>query len=86
MSWSHPRGIAPLLACSACAPLIFGYANYAADGFRARRILFADIPALGSHGPVGSVLGGTGIAVSALRGSVRKWRQGSTWLGATRVR
>ncbi len=50
----------------ACAPLIYGYVSYAADGFRARRIRFADIPALGSNGPVGSALGGTGIAVSAL--------------------
>ena len=50
----------------ACAPLIYGYVSYAADGFRARKIRFADIPALGSNGPVGSALGGTGIAVSAL--------------------
>ncbi len=50
----------------ACAPLIYGYVSYAEDGFRARRIGFADIPALGSNGPVGSTLGGTGIAVSAL--------------------
>jgi multiple sugar transport system substrate-binding protein len=44
----------------ACAPLIYGYVSYAADGFRARRVGFADIP-----GAVGSALGGTGIAVSA---------------------
>jgi multiple sugar transport system substrate-binding protein len=33
-------------------------------GFRPRTIHFADIPAL-EHGPSGSALGGTGIAVSA---------------------
>ena len=49
----------------ACAPLIYGYVSYAAAGFRPRRILFADIPAVGSNGPAGSALGGTGIAVSA---------------------
>jgi multiple sugar transport system substrate-binding protein len=48
-----------------CAPLIYGYVSYAFDGFRKRRLAFADIPAAGDAGPVGSTLGGTGIAVSA---------------------
>ena len=34
-------------------------------GFRPHRLAFADIPAAGALGPVGSALGGTGIAVSA---------------------
>ncbi|MCT7376989.1 extracellular solute-binding protein [Chelativorans salis] len=49
----------------ACAPLIYGYVNYAMEGFRPFRLAFADIPALGTDGPRGSALGGTGIAVSA---------------------
>ena len=49
----------------ASAPLIYGYVNYGIDGFRDRRLEFDDIPVAGSHGPVGSALGGTGIAVSA---------------------
>lgn len=49
----------------ACAPLIYGYVSYARAGFRPARIAFADLPALGHNGPVGSALGGTGIAVSA---------------------
>lgn len=48
-----------------CAPLIYGYVSYAASGFRANRLAFADIPVIGSNGPIGSALGGTGIAVSA---------------------
>jgi multiple sugar transport system substrate-binding protein len=47
----------------ACVPLAYGYVPYAADGFRSRRVAFADMP--GAGGPVGSALGGTGIAVSA---------------------
>jgi multiple sugar transport system substrate-binding protein len=43
-------------------PLGYGYVSYARDGFRDRRLSFADIP-LPSHR--GSALGGTGIAVSA---------------------
>lgn len=49
----------------ACVPLIYGYVNYAMDGFRPERIGFADIPAEGAKGPIGSALGGTGLAVSA---------------------
>lgn len=48
-----------------CAPLIYGYVSYAMSGFRAHRLAFTDIPAVGSSGPIGSALGGTGIAVSA---------------------
>jgi multiple sugar transport system substrate-binding protein len=49
----------------ACAPLIYGYVPYAVEGFRPKRIAFADMPVAGTDGPVGSALGGTGIAVSA---------------------
>jgi len=48
-----------------CAPLIYGYVSYARDGFRETVVRFADIPSVGDSGPVGSTLGGTGIAVSA---------------------
>ena len=48
-----------------CAPLSYGYVSYARDGFRARRLRFADIPVLRPGSPVGSALGGTGLAVSA---------------------
>ncbi len=46
----------------ACVPMLYGYVNYAMPDFRERLIRFADIP-----GVAGSALGGTGIAVSALR-------------------
>jgi multiple sugar transport system substrate-binding protein len=48
-----------------CAPLIYGYVSYAMDGFRPHRLAFADMPVAGTAGPIGSALGGTGIAVSA---------------------
>jgi len=49
----------------ACAPLIYGYVPYAVPGFRPHRLAFADMPVASGNGPVGSALGGTGIAVSA---------------------
>lgn len=47
------------------APLIYGYVSYAVPGFRPARLAFADIPEVEGRGPVGSALGGTGVAVSA---------------------
>lgn len=49
----------------ACAPLIYGYVPYAVAGFRPHRLGFADMPVAGGDSPIGSALGGTGIAVSA---------------------
>ncbi len=49
----------------AYCPLLYGYSNYARQGFRPHLVRFADIPALGDDGPCGSMLGGTGIAVSS---------------------
>ena len=47
------------------APLIYGYVNYSVKGFRPGLVRFGDIPPVGKNGPIGSALGGTGIAVSA---------------------
>ncbi len=49
----------------AVSPLIYGYVSYARPGFRGRALKFADIASATGSGPVGSALGGAGIAVSA---------------------
>lgn len=41
-------------------PLVYGYVNYAAND----QIGFADAPRVTADGPVGSILGGTGIGIS----------------------
>ena len=46
-------------------PLMFGYSSYARPGFRQHLLKFGDAPR-GESGHIGSVLGGVGIAVSAL--------------------
>ena len=46
------------------SPLVYLYKGYANDGYRANRIHFTDMPVLGRNGPLGSALGGTGIAIS----------------------
>ncbi|KJE34709.1 hypothetical protein UF64_13415 [Thalassospira sp. HJ] len=49
----------------ALCPYVYLYAPYARDRYRANRIAFHDMPSLGNSGPLGSALGGTGIAVSS---------------------
>jgi len=44
----------------AVCPLVYGYVNYAPGG----SLSFADAPRVTADGPVGSILGGTGIGVS----------------------
>lgn len=48
----------------AYCPLLFGYSNYARDGFRDHVVRFAPLPSAG-HGHIGGILGGAGIGVSA---------------------
>lgn len=47
-------------------PYSYGYVSYTRKGFRAHRLRYANTPQVGHRGSAGSVLGGTGIAVSAL--------------------
>jgi multiple sugar transport system substrate-binding protein len=49
----------------AYCPIAFGYSNYARPGYRRAPIHFTNIPSRPPSGPVGSVLGGAGLAISA---------------------
>lgn len=46
-------------------PYLYGYTNYSRPGFRPYLVQAANIPALTDLGPVGSAIGGTGIAISS---------------------
>lgn len=70
--WSrNPIGSHELVAAQentqiAIGAFAYGYSNYARDGFAAHRLTFGDLPTFERH-PLCSTLGGTGLAVSALR-------------------
>ncbi len=49
----------------AYAPFGYGYTNYSRDGYCPFPLVFADAPGIRAQGPAGTVLGGTGIAVSS---------------------
>jgi multiple sugar transport system substrate-binding protein len=72
-------------AAVAVMPYGYGYVNYALDGFRPRRLVFADIPAAGDLGPAGTVLGGTGIAVSAFSAQPEAAIDYAYWVASAEV-
>lgn len=49
----------------AYSPFGYGYTNYSRDGYCEFPLVFTDAPGFGNNGPRGTVIGGTGIAVSA---------------------
>jgi multiple sugar transport system substrate-binding protein len=78
---------------AAYAPLVFGYSNYARDGFRPALVRFGDMPAIREDaGPAGSLLGGAGLAVSAHTGhpaeaaAFAAWTAGDAAQAGTYVR
>ncbi len=50
----------------AYSPFGYGYTNYSRDGYCAFPLIFADAPGFDDNGPRGTVIGGTGIAVSSM--------------------
>jgi multiple sugar transport system substrate-binding protein len=48
----------------AYCPLIFGYVNYSVGGSGRHAIRFGDVPITHNGGPLGSTIGGTGLAVT----------------------
>ncbi len=68
-----------------CAPLIFGYVNYAYLDFRPARLSFADIPTFDGRAPVGAVLGGTGLAISARSAHQREAIDFAIWAASEAV-
>jgi multiple sugar transport system substrate-binding protein len=62
-----PIGVLESMAAgdaAACCPLVYGYVTYSEPGRRAHRLTACDAPAWQPGGRKGSVLGGTGVAVS----------------------
>jgi multiple sugar transport system substrate-binding protein len=72
---------------AAYCPLVFGYTNYARDGYRARRLRFADIVAIGDadRGPRGALLGGVGIGVSARSANAAAAAEFALWVAGPEI-
>ena len=45
-------------------PFAYGYSNYSKDGFRPYLVKVTNIPTIATNDPIGSPIGGTGIAIS----------------------
>jgi multiple sugar transport system substrate-binding protein len=69
----------------ALMPLGYGYLSYALEGFHHSRLKFVDIPDAGGRGPIGSAVGGTGIAVSAFTKHPDEAIAYAYWVAGTEV-
>lgn len=85
-------GMDPIAALDALAegeatliPFTYLYAPYATEGYRPNRIAFHDIPVAGQSGPLGSALGGTGLAVSALSKHPAICQEFALWCASAEV-
>ncbi|WP_460275684.1 extracellular solute-binding protein [Celeribacter sp. ULVN23_4] len=69
----------------ALCPFAYLYAPYASEGYRDHRITFHDMPAVGASGPLGSALGGTGLAVSAKTEHPELCVEFCTWVASAEI-
>ncbi|WP_420110663.1 extracellular solute-binding protein [Pseudactinotalea sp.] len=78
----NPIQVADTLAAAdrwAYAPLLYGYSNYAREGFREHLVRWTDIPEIDGE-PRGSMLGGAGLAVSARSAHLEEATAFATWV------
>lgn len=61
-------------------PITFGYVNYSRPGFSEVQICFSNLPMVDGSNYRGSVLGGTGLAVSSRSSDIKAAQQFATWI------
>ena len=69
---------------AAYCPLVFGYVNYARDGFRDLRLCFGDAPTVREEGS-GLLLGGVGLGVSVSSANVAAAADFVLWIASPEV-
>lgn len=69
----------------ALSPFGYLYAPYGKTGYRPHPLAFHDIPAVGASGPLGSALGGTGLAISAKTQHPALCAEFCTWVASAAV-
>ncbi|WP_299471942.1 ABC transporter substrate-binding protein [uncultured Roseibium sp.] len=65
------------------APFVYLYKGYSNAGYRSHRLAFTDIPVLGKSGPIGSALGGTGLAVSSKTSEPEVCSEFAAWVAGS---
>lgn len=72
-------------SAEALIPYVFGYVSYAREGFRSAALRFVDIPSVDGATPRGSVIGGTGLAISAYCEHPEAARDFAFWVSGAEV-
>jgi multiple sugar transport system substrate-binding protein len=69
----------------ACSPCLFGYVNYAREGFRKHRVSYFDMPLSEGFSQPRAILGGAGIGVSAHTAHPEDAKRFAKWITSTEV-
>lgn len=64
------------------AALLYGYSNYAREGYAPHRLAFHDIPTTEKAGCKGATLGGAGLAISAHSRNLAEALEYATWVAS----
>lgn len=84
VAW-NPINVLELLSTTdefACSPCLFGYINYAREGFRPNRLAYFDLPVFEGRGTRRAILGGAGIGVSASTAHRERAISYASWLSS----
>ena len=86
LGWEPPDALGELTTTDELVyvPLTFGYVSYSRSAESQRSCRFVDIPSAG-NGPIGSILGGAGLAVSATSEHPDESADFAAWAGGAHV-
>lgn len=68
LTWNPPQTLDRMSTTDEVVycPLLFGYSNYSRPRFHPKMLHFTAIPSIASGGPMGAILGGTGLAIARM--------------------
>lgn len=64
------------------SPCLFGYINYARQGFRPNQLAYIDLPTFKNHGIMRGILGGAGMGVSARSQNLDAAKHFAQWVSS----
>lgn len=67
------------------SPCLFGYINYAREGFRSHALEYINLPTFKEHGVMRGILGGAGIGVSARSRNLKTAKHFAQWVSSADI-
>ena len=87
VTWNPIQALEAMSATDefAYSPCLFGYINYAREGYNPHPLVYCDLPVFSGSGRKRGILGGAGIGVSARSGDAEAARAFARWVSSEPV-